>query len=143
MKHHVWRPAFVWLLLAAVLLAPLAGLASEAIPSAQRSLPATLRILLTRLDISTQANLTLNGVYTADIGGITMLFPYGSEITVLVIDDALYIDYAGMRLGSGTELTLTRYQNDDAAGKTVSASTAIFPCTRAICICACRTACSA
>ena len=100
-------------LLAALLLLPLGGLAEDIIPQAQGEMPDTLRILLTRPDVTTQADIGLYGVYTADLGGITMLFPYGSEITVLLIGEQLYIDYQGMRLGTGTELTLTRYSQDD------------------------------
>ena len=115
MKKRFLNKACACLLLAAMLLTPLLGVADEtAVPAAQGQMPERLRILLTRPGITTQADLTLAGVYTADIGGVTMLFPYGSEITVLLIGDQLYIDYAGMRLGTGTELVLTRFQNDES-----------------------------
>ncbi|MBE0601854.1 MAG: hypothetical protein IH607_08690, partial [Firmicutes bacterium] len=113
MNRRLMKTAIAWLMLMAFLLAPIFGLATDtAIPDAQGEYPKTLRVLLSRLGITTQADLALAGVYTADIGGVTMLFPYGSEITVLVIDDKLFIDYLGMRLGAGTELLLTRFQNE-------------------------------
>ena len=112
MRIRSFKP-FCAILLAAILLLPLVALAEETIPEAQGEIPETLRILLTRPNVTTQADLTLYGVYTADIGGITMLFPYGSAITVLLIDGQLYIDYEGMRLGAGTDLILTRFAQDD------------------------------
>ncbi len=113
MNRQSIKKTLAWLLLIVLLLTPISGLATEtSLPAAQGQLPQVLRILLRRLDLTTQADIELAGVYTADIGGVTMLFPYGSEITVLVIDDSLFIDYAGMRLGAGPELTLTRFQND-------------------------------
>ncbi|HPJ02577.1 MAG TPA: SpoIID/LytB domain-containing protein [Candidatus Limiplasma sp.] len=113
MNGQTIKKALAWLLLMALLCTPLLALATQtALPAVQGQLPKVLRILLTRPGITTQADLELDGVYTADIGGVTMLFPYASKIVVLLIDDQLYIDYAGMRLGTGTELVLTRYQND-------------------------------
>ncbi len=113
MNGRLMKKTFAWLLLFSLLLMPLFGTATEStIPTAQGDLPDALRILLTRPNVTTQADIELYGVYTADIGGVTMLFPYGSEITVLIIDDKLFIDYAGMRLGADTELLLTRFQNE-------------------------------
>ena len=87
------------------------GFGTDAVPAASGELPGVLRILLTRLGITTQADIRIDGTYTMDIGGITLLFPHGSEITVLLIGDRLYIDYEGMRLGSAAALTLTRCQD--------------------------------
>ena len=114
MKQSFWRKALICLLLAGMLLMPLSSMAAADLPAAQGSLPTALRILLARLNITTQADIALVGNYTADLDGMTMLFPYGSEITVLLIDEKLYIDYAGMRLGSGTELTLTRFERTES-----------------------------
>ena len=63
-----------------------------------------------------------------DIGGLTILFPRGSGITVLLIDDRLYIDYEGLRIGSGTELTLTRRQdtNGDENGLRFAGNSALY-----------------
>ena len=115
MKSRFLRKTCACLLLTAMLVLPLVSFATEgaSIPTAHGQMPDRLRILLTRPGVTTQANIELAGVYTADIGGMTMLFPYGSEITVLSINDRLYIDYAGMRLGADTELHLTRFQNDE------------------------------
>ncbi len=115
MKTRSFRFILSLCLLASLLLAPLRGLGTDAVPAAPGAMPAVLRILLTRLELTTQADIAIDGTYTADIGGVTMLFPHGSEITVLLIGDRLYIDFAGMRLGSGSALTLTRHQ--DAGGE--------------------------
>ena len=113
MNGRLIKKTFAWLLLLALLLTPLLGAAAEStLPTAQGELPDALRILLTRPNVTTQADIELSGVYTAALGGVTMLFPYGSEITVLLIDEKLFIDYAGMRLGAGTELIFTRFQNE-------------------------------
>lgn len=114
MNGRLMKKPLAWLMLFMLLLTPLFGAAAEsALPAAQGELPDALRILLTRPSVTTQADIELSGVYTAAIGGATMLFPYGSEITVLLIEDKLFIDYAGMRLGAGTELLLTRFQNEN------------------------------
>ena len=80
-------------------------------------MPDTLRVLLSRLSLTTQADIEISGSYAMDIGGLTLLFPDQSAVTVLLIDGLLYVDYAGMRLGSGTELTLTRFQKTGGGGK--------------------------
>ena len=112
MKTRFIRSFLALCLLAAVMLSPLQGFGTGAIPAASGELPGVLRILLTRLEITTQADIQIDGTYTMDVGGITLLFPHGSEITVLLIGDRLYIDYEGMRLGSAASLTLTRCQDD-------------------------------
>lgn len=120
MKRRYWRTALTCALLMGLLLMPLQGLSTvtiaalSAIPAAQGSMPQTLRVLLSRLSLTTQADLELSGTYTLSMGGMTMLFPRSSEITVLLIGDQLYVDYEGMRIGSGTSLSLTRRQ--DASG---------------------------
>ena len=111
-KTRFIRSFLAFCLLAAVMLSAAAGFGTDAIPAASGELPGVLRILLTRLEITTQADIQIDGTYTMDVGGITLLFPHGSEITVLLIGDRLYIDYEGMRLGSAASLTLTRCQDD-------------------------------
>jgi len=118
MKRKFRQSILAVCLLLTILILPLQGLGTvtvsteTVIPAAAGSMPDTLRILLTRPDVTTQATLEINGTYTMDMGGVTMLFPRDSEITVLLIDDTLYVDYAGMRIGSGDTLTLTRCQDD-------------------------------
>jgi len=118
MKTRFWRSILTLVLPAMLLCMPLQGMATVAavatdeFPAAQGRMPDTLRILLSRLSITTQADLEISGTYAMDIGGLTVLFPDACDITVLLIDGMLYVDYAGMRLGSGTELTLTRYQSE-------------------------------
>ena len=110
MKRGFWRTVLTCALLIVLLGIPPQGMATvtNTIPSAQGSMPQTLRILLSRLSLTTQADLEINGTYTLTMGGTTLLFPSGSEITILLIDDQLYVDYAGMRIGSEPTLTLTR-----------------------------------
>ncbi|MFH1879450.1 MAG: SpoIID/LytB domain-containing protein, partial [Bacillota bacterium] len=128
MKNHFLRSALACLLLAAVMLTPLQGAGTEAIPAAQGQMPDTLRILLSRLGITTQADIEISGTYAMTFGELTMLFPSGSAITVLLIDGGLYVDYLGLRLGGGTELTLTRYQNAEGGenGLRFAGNTALY-----------------
>ena len=85
----------------------------EAAPEA--SAP-TVRVLLRRLALTDRADLTLDGVYTADAGdGMSMAFPRGSEVTVQIRDGRLYLFYAGMSLRLGASLRLTRNAAADQA----------------------------
>ena len=86
---------------------------AEAAPEA--SAP-TIRVLLRRLALTDRADLTLDGVYTAEAGdGISMAFPRGSEVTIQIREGRLYLFYAGMSLRLGTALRLTRNDAADAS----------------------------
>ena len=97
-------------LLCAALL-PLSALAESA-PEA--SAP-TIRVLLRRLALTDRADLTLDGVYTAESGDMAMAFPRGSAVTVQIREGRLYLFYAGMSLKLGTSLRLTRNAASDQA----------------------------
>ena len=128
MKARIWRLVLaVWLLMA-LLLAPLPGFSQEAMPAAPGAMPAALRVLLSRLKITTQADIEISGTYTMDVGGLTVLFPRGSKIAVLLIGDSLYVDLQGLRFGGSSQITLTRRQNADGGenGLRLMGGTALY-----------------
>jgi hypothetical protein len=92
---------------------PAQSAVSADVPAAPGLMPETLRVLLSRLQITTQADIEVSGTYAMDFGGLTLLFPNESRITVLLIGGLLYVEYQGLRLGGGTALTLTRYRRED------------------------------
>ena len=76
---------------------------------AQQSAAPTVRVWLRRLGLTDRADLTLDGVYTAQLpSGVEMSFPKGSQVTVLVRSGELYLFYEGMSLHAGTALQLIR-----------------------------------
>ena len=76
---------------------------------AQESAAPTVRVWLRRLGLTDRADLTLDGVYTAELpSGVTMSFPKGSQVTVLVRSGEMYLFYEGMSLRAGSALQLTR-----------------------------------
>ena len=101
----------ICMLLCAALL-PLPALA-ETEPEA--SAP-EIRVLLRRLALTDRADLTLDGVYTADAGdGMSMAFPRGSQVTIQIREGRLYLFYQGMSLRLGASLRLTRNAAEDQA----------------------------
>ena len=122
MKRRLLRTLCSLFLLAAFLMTPPMGFATVLpaqsapaadLPAAQGLMPEQLRVLLSRLSITTQADIEISGAYGMDFGGLSFLFPAGSRITVLLIDGLLYVEYQGLRLGGNTALTLTRFRRED------------------------------
>ncbi|MCH5287882.1 MAG: SpoIID/LytB domain-containing protein [Christensenellaceae bacterium] len=74
-----------------------------------------IRVLLRRLALTDRADLTLDGVYTAASGDVSMAFPRGSEVTVQIREGRLYLFYAGLSLKLGTSLRLTRNATENQA----------------------------
>lgn len=69
-----------------------------------------IRVLLRRLNLGQQANLILDGLYTAGYSATpTMSFPEDSQIAVHILDGQLYLHYEGMSLCVGNELRLWRH----------------------------------
>lgn len=88
-------------LLLVLTLLPLPVLSEDSAP--------TIRVLLRRLDLTDRADLILDGVYTASTDGeAIMAFPKGSQVTVQIRDDQLYLFYAGMSLKIGKTLRFIR-----------------------------------
>ena len=86
-------------------LLPLPALSEESAPN--------IRVLLRRLNLTDRADLILDGVYTASTGGeVVMAFPRGSQITVQIRDQQLYLFYEGMSLKVGKQLQLIRNASD-------------------------------
>jgi len=91
-------------LLLALLLLPLSGLSEET----EAPAPA-IRVLLRRLNLTDVAHLTLDGMYTAATGKISvMAFPKGSQVTVQIREGNLYLFYEGMSMNVGSRLHLIR-----------------------------------
>ncbi len=75
-----------------------------------------VRVLLRRLNLTDRADLVLDGVYTATIGGqIAMAFPQGSKVTVQIREKDLYLFYQGMSLHVGDAITFVRNESGDNA----------------------------
>lgn len=101
-----------WLLTLVLTLAfPGAGaLAQDVLEELPAASPQIIRVLLQRLNITDRVDMTLDGVYTAENGfGLTMLFPRGSEVTVLKHGDQIYLYYMGMSLNAGSSLDFKRH----------------------------------
>lgn len=81
----------------------------------QESAAPTVRVWLRRLGLTDRADLTLDGVYTAQLpSGVEMSFPKGSQVTVLVRSGELYLFYEGMSLRAGAGLQLIRNASESA-----------------------------
>ena len=65
-----------------------------------------VRVLLTRLNLTDQAEIALDGSYT--LNGIA--FQRGSHLTVSCAGGSLYVYYEGMAMNAGKQLTLVRHE---------------------------------
>ncbi len=96
-------------LLLCVLFLPVTVLAEDPAPS--------VRVLLRRLALTDRADLILDGVYTAKVGGkVIMSFPRKAEVTVSIRSGELFLFYEGMTQRLGAEVTFIRNASggDDA-----------------------------
>ena len=75
---------------------------------------AEIRVLLTRLNLTDEAWITLEGRYLACCAdGAEVLLPPGARITVLLRYGRLVLFYDGLSLSAGKELTLLRRMDGD------------------------------
>ncbi len=89
-----------------------------------------VRVLLRRLNLTDRADLVLDGVYTAEVDGETMMaFPQGAKVTVIIREGELYLFYAGMSLRVGDAITLVRNESGDNArtGLRFDVNGALYP----------------
>ena len=99
-------------LVALMLLLPCAALgadSADALEAAPGEAPQSIRVLLTRLGGKQRLDMTLNGSYSAETDSATLMFGRGADITVLLIDNRLYLYYMDVRLDAGESLTLARH----------------------------------
>ncbi len=68
-----------------------------------------VRVLLTRVKVTDQLKISLDGSYTLD--GIA--FQRGSQLTVATGKDGLYLYYEGMSMKMGKQMTLVRHETDE------------------------------
>ena len=68
-----------------------------------------VRVLLTRLNLTNQAEISLDGSYTLN----DLSFQRGSHLTVTCSGDSLYVYYEGMALNAGKTLTLKRHATEE------------------------------
>ena len=102
-------------LMCALLCAALLPLPALAETEPEASAP-EIRVLLRRLALTDRADLTLDGVYTADAGdGLSMAFPRGSQVTIQIREGRLYLFYQGMSLRLGTSVLFTRNAAENQA----------------------------
>lgn len=104
------------LLLLMALVLPLCAACGEeaALPSAGER-DQTIRVYLSRLNLTDRMDLTLVSAYSVNTqAGAQMHFQAGSEVAVLLRDGALYLYYGGMSQYAGQSVTLLR---DDAQGE--------------------------
>lgn len=82
------------------------GAMAEAAPEAAP----TIRVHLRRLALTDRADLQLDGIYTAETGtGASISFPRGSEVTVQLRDNTIYLFYEGMSLSAGESLRFVQH----------------------------------
>ena len=104
------RHRILTLLLCLVLLLPQASLAAKS----KGSSGADIRVLLSRLNLTDEAWMTLEGRYLARCSdGKEVLLPAGAQITVLLRNGGLVLFYDGLSLSAGKELTLLRRRDGD------------------------------
>ena len=82
---------------------------ADALDVALGDAPQNIRVLLTRLGGKQRLDMTLNGSYSAETDSATLMFGRGADITVLLIEDRLYLYYMDMRVDAGESLTLKRH----------------------------------
>jgi hypothetical protein len=115
MKTSVFRRILI-ILLALTLCWPLAGTGAESaadtIPAAQSEAPQSLRVRLTRFSELTRLDITLNGLYSAQVGDTELMFGRGADLTVMLKDGRLYLYYMDSRLDAGTDMTFKRHPVD-------------------------------
>ena len=69
----------------------------------------TVRVLLTKLNLTNQLELSLDGSYTLG----DMAFQRGCHVTVVLSDNALIVHYEGMAYPAGQSVTFVRHQLTD------------------------------
>ena len=98
------------LLLCLVMLLPQAALAA----GSKKSSDSSIRVLLTRLSLTDEAWMTLEGRYLARCAdGSDVLLPAGARVTVLLRNGSLVLFHDGLSLNAGKELKLLRRRDGD------------------------------
>ena len=98
------------LLLCIALALPQAALAA----GSKKSSDNEIRVLLTRLNLTDEAWMTLEGRYLArGANGSEVLLPAGAQITVFLRNGQLALFYNGLSVNAGKELQLLRQQDGD------------------------------
>ena len=101
-------PRQILLLLCAIMLLPQLSLAANSKD------PLVIRVLLTRLNLTDEAWMTLEGRYLARCAdGTEVMLPAGAQITVLLRRNRLVLFHDGLSLSAGTELNLLRRRDGD------------------------------
>ncbi len=107
-RNHIRRTLAGLLAFLLLFAAPALGEGND-IPPAEGAEPAAIRVMLTRLAAPERLDITLNGLYSAQLGETQLVFGRGADIAVLLLDGRMYLYYADMRIDAGTELTLARH----------------------------------
>ena len=94
---------FVSLVLAVLLLLPI-SMSAQA-----EKMSGVVRVLLTRLKVTDQVEISLDGSYTLN----DIAFQRGSHLTVSCAKNELYVYYEGMSMKLGKQLTLVRHDVED------------------------------
>ena len=94
---------FISFMLAVMLLLPV-SMQAEA-----EKTSGVVRVLLTRLKVTDQLKISLDGSYTLE--GIA--FQRGSQLTVVSGKDGLYVYYEGMSMKMGKQMTLVRHETEE------------------------------
>ena len=101
------RKTLFLLVLCLILLFP------QAAPAAKET-PAGIRVLLTRLNLSDQVWMTLEGRYqAAGENGTEVLLPPGALVTVFLRQEQLVFFHDGLSFSAGKSLTLSRRRDGD------------------------------
>ncbi len=100
------------------------------IASAEEAAP-NVRVLLRRLALTDRADLILDGVYTAKVGGkVVMSFPRKEEVTVAIRSGELFLFYEGLTLHLGDEVAFIRNASggdDSRTGLRFDKAGALYP----------------
>ena len=112
MRKHPVLLRLALLLLCLALLLPQASLAATKKKTAAD--PSVIRVLLERLNLKTEAWMTLEGRYAArGADGTEVLLPAGAQVTVLLRKGQLVLFHEGLSFAAGNSLSLLRRQDGD------------------------------
>ena len=111
----------------AILLCCLLLLPGLPVSSELKDEPAPLiRVCLRRLTLTDRADLVLDGSYTLESSGYSLFIKEGSEITLQLHDNVIYLYTSDMRMRCGTELHLVRH-GSSRGGLRFSRNGSLYP----------------
>ena len=86
-----------------------------------------IRVCLKRLALTDRADLILDGSYTLESSGYSLYFKEGSEMTLQLHDNIIYLYTPDMRMRCGSEIHLVRHPGSRNGGIRFSKGGSLYP----------------